>query len=131
MWKSCSRRMTRSAGPVRRLLAVTLGSAVLLSGPTSTERHAHADPARAPTAGTAPLWEVGIAGGGVYSADYPAADERSVRGHGLPYVIYRGDILRLGQDGLAGDPSVDGGFLEFDIVIDASFDVDADGNRAL
>ena len=94
------RRMTGSAGRVQRWLTVTLASAALLAGPASTERHAHAGQAREPAAGTAPLWEVGIAGGGVHGADYPAADERSARGLGLPYVIYRGDIVRLGDGGI-------------------------------
>ena len=109
---------------------MTLASGALLMGPAPAERHARADPARAPPAGTAPLWEVGIAGGGVYGADYPAADERSVRGHGVPYVIYRGDMFRLGEGGAARGPTAGGGFLEFDIGIDASFDVDPGGNRA-
>ena len=124
------RRMTRPARRLRRWLSGTLAFAALLPGLTSTMGHAHAELARAPTGGTAPLWEVGIAGGGVYGADYPAADERSVRGHGHPYVIYRGDIFRLGGDGPGRGRIVDEGLLEFDIGIDASFDVDSGGNRA-
>ena len=119
--------MTRSAGRVLRRLGVTLASAALLSGPAS---HAHAERAKAPAAGTAPLWEVGIVGGGIYGADYPAADERSVRGHGLPYAIYRGDVFRLGGDSLARGRIVEPGVVEFDLAIDASFDVDSGGNRA-
>lgn len=122
--------MTRPAGRARRWLGVTLASAALLVGPDSTERPAHAEQANAPAAGTAPLWEAGIAGGGIYGPDYPASDERSVRGLGLPYVIYRGDAFRLGDDGLARGLIVDEGALELDIGIDASFDVDSDDNRA-
>ena len=121
--------MTRPAGRARRCLAVTLASAALLMGSASTEWHAHAGPAKAP-ARTAPLWEVGIGGGGIYGADYPAADEKSVRGLGLPYVIYRGDVFRLGDDGLARGLIVDDDIVELDIGIDASFDVDSDGNSA-
>lgn len=124
----CGRRMTRFARPVRRWLTVTLAYAALLPGLTSTVWHAHAE--QAPNAGTAPLWEIGVAGGGVYGADYPAADEQSVRGLGLPYAIYRGDIFRLGDDSIARGLIIDEGFLELDISIDASFDVDSDDNRA-
>ncbi len=123
-------RMTRSGGRVRLLLTVTLACAALLPGPISTVGHAHAEQAGALAAGTAPLWEVGIAGGGVYGADYPAADEQSPRGLGLPYVIYRGDIVRLGDDSLARCLIVDEDLLELDIGIDASFDVDSDDNLA-
>ena len=123
--------MTRSAGRrVRRWLTVTLASAALLPGLNSTVWHAHAEQAQAPAAETAPLWEIGIAGGGFYGADYPAAGEQSLRGLGLPYVFYRGDIFRLGDDGIARALIVDEGFLEFDISIEASFDADSDENLA-
>ena len=122
--------MMRSARRVRRWLTVTLASAALLPGLTLTMWHAHAEPAGTPTAGTAPLWEVGIAGGGIYGADYPAADEQSVRGLGLPYVLYRGDIFRLGDGSLARGLIIDEGFLDLDISIDASFDADSGDNLA-
>ena len=43
-----------------------------------------------------PLWELCVVGGGTYSPDYPAADKNSLRALALPYIVYRGDILRLG-----------------------------------
>ena len=94
------RRMTGSAGRVQRWLTVTLASAALLAGPASTERHAHAGQARELAAGTAPLWEVGIAGGGVHGADYPAADERSARGSVFHTSSIGATIVRLGDGGI-------------------------------
>ena len=124
------RGIARSARRVRRWLTVTLASAALLPGLTSTEWRAHAEQAEAPSAKTAPLWEIGIAGGVLYGADYPAADEQSLRGLGLPYVVYRGDVFRLGDDSLARGLIIDEDFLEIDISVDASFDVDSDDNLA-
>ena len=122
--------IARSVRRMRRWLTVTLASAALLPGLTSTEWQAHAEQAEAPTARTAPLWEIGIGGGVLYGADYPAADEQRVRGLGLPYVVYRGDVFRLGDDSLARGLIVDEDFLEIDISVDASFDVDSDNNLA-
>ena len=42
-----------------------------------------------------PLWEVGIFGAGITHPAYPGADERSSLLFGLPYVIYRGEYLRI------------------------------------
>ena len=123
------RRLPRSDRRVRRWLSAKLASAALLLGLISTVWQAHAQPA-APAVGTAPLWEIGIAGGGIYGADYPAADEKSMRALGLPYVIFRGDIFRIGDDSLARGLIIDDDFLELDISIDASFDADSDDNMA-
>lgn len=49
-----------------------------------------------------PLWEAGVVGGGVYTPDYPAASTSHFNGIGLPYVTYRGRILRADQTGLRG-----------------------------
>ncbi|WP_376098268.1 MipA/OmpV family protein [Roseomonas sp. CCTCC AB2023176] len=49
-----------------------------------------------------PVFEAGIAGGVGSLPDYPAADRNRVRGIALPYVIYRGDILRADDQGVRG-----------------------------
>jgi len=46
-----------------------------------------------------PLWEVGVAAGAVSQQAYPGADEQVGRGRLLPYVIYRGKVLRADSDG--------------------------------
>ena len=45
-----------------------------------------------------PLWEVRLAAFGRYGAAYPAADENQFNVIPLPFPIYRGKFLRLGDD---------------------------------
>jgi outer membrane scaffolding protein for murein synthesis (MipA/OmpV family) len=47
-----------------------------------------------------PLWELGAFGGTASTPAYPAASDRSVRSLLLPYVVYRGDVLRAGREGV-------------------------------
>lgn len=46
-----------------------------------------------------PLWEVGVAAGGISQQAYPGADEQVSRTPLLPYLIYRGKVLRADDDG--------------------------------
>lgn len=87
--------------PVYRLLPVLL--AMLVIAP------AHAEPVKdTPNRDLTgfesleeaqPLWEFGVGGGAVDVPNYPASGERNTVALALPYVIYRGDILRLGGGG--------------------------------
>ncbi len=54
----------------------------------------------AATAEELPKWEAGIAAGGGWTPHYPAADEGNAAIAGVPYLKYRGQRLRLGEDGL-------------------------------
>lgn len=49
-----------------------------------------------------PLWEVGIGGVAFNSPDYPGSDENQTLLLPFPYVIYRGDFLRAGREGVKG-----------------------------
>lgn len=49
-----------------------------------------------------PLFEAGISGGAGFLADYPASDEYRARALALPYLIYRGDLLRADDRGVRG-----------------------------
>lgn len=62
-----------------------LTSAVLFAAPLS---------AQAQNPGL-PLWEVGAAAGVVTMPAYPGASDRTARALVLPFLIYRGDILRV------------------------------------
>lgn len=80
-----------------------------------------------------PLWEVGVGGFAGWLPDYPAAGQNTVRVLAVPYVVYRGDILRVGGEENRG--AVSGRFLntdkyEFDISLSASFPVDSGSNNA-
>lgn len=59
---------------------------------------AHAQEA-APKRPDLPLWELGVVAGGVSQLAYPGADEQAKRALALPYLIYRGKVLRADGDG--------------------------------
>jgi outer membrane scaffolding protein for murein synthesis (MipA/OmpV family) len=61
-----------------------------------------------------PLWEAGIGAAGFSTPAYPGADARSNRGLVLPFLIYRGKVLRADQSGV-GARLLDTDKLEFDI----------------
>lgn len=48
-----------------------------------------------PLAPRLPLWEAGVIGGGITQPAYPGADERASLLLGLPFVVYRGEYLRI------------------------------------
>jgi outer membrane protein len=48
-----------------------------------------------------PLWEVGVGAAALTTPAYPGADSRSSRVLGLPFLIYRGEVLRADQSGIA------------------------------
>ena len=86
--------------------------------------------ARAEERETVPLWELGVVGGAGYLPDYPAADQNHVQGIALPFAIYRGDFLRLGDRGAARGILTDQEHLEIDIGVAGAFPVDSDDNDA-
>lgn len=80
---------------------------------------------------TAPLWEAGILAAGGYVAHYPAASQGQVRGLPVPYLIYRGDNLRIGDKGIVrARQELANDRLELDIGLDGAFDVDSKDNKA-
>lgn len=79
---------------------------------------------------TKPLWELCIVGGGMYFPDYPAAGNNTLRGLALPYVIYRGDVLRLGSDSIAKGVFIDNDYAELNVSLAASFNANSNDNNA-
>lgn len=76
-----------------------------------------------------PLWEALVGAGGVTTPAYPGADTNSSRALALPFVIYRGEILRSDQSGI-GARLLRTDAVEFDVGFAASLpasseDVDA------
>jgi len=51
---------------------------------------------------TLPLWELGFAGGFFSLPQYMGSDERYTLPLGIPYLIYRGEIIKADRDGLRG-----------------------------
>jgi outer membrane scaffolding protein for murein synthesis (MipA/OmpV family) len=66
-----------------------------------------------------PLWEAGI-GAAVFSTPaYPAASQHTTRGLALPFLLYRGKVLRADQQGV-GARLVNNDRVEFDVGFAAS-----------
>lgn len=89
---------------MRRALAAALA---LLAAPASAQvatpvPAASAAPGAPGDDTRLPVFEAGVAGGAGVLPDYPGADRSRVRGIALPYVIYRGEILRADDQGLRG-----------------------------
>ena len=61
-----------------------------------------------------PLWEAGIFGGTAVTPAYPGASERSTRSLALPFLIYRGEVLRADRSGV-GARLLNTDRLDFDI----------------
>ncbi len=47
----------------------------------------------------APLWELGVGGGGTYTPDYPGSNQSHVWAIPFPFLVYRGDILHSDRRG--------------------------------
>lgn len=76
-----------------------------------------------------PKLDVGLAFGAFYNSDYPGSDESRLRTITLPYIIYRGEIVRNDNSGLRGifvnNPS-----LEFNLSAGAAFPARSSENDA-
>ena len=86
-----------------------------------------------PLNGVRPLWEAGIGGFAGSVPDYPAAGQNTFRALALPYLIYRGDFLRVGGEENRG--AISGRFVkndrfELDVSLSAAFPVDSSSNSA-
>ncbi len=75
--------------------------------------------AQEPAAGL-PLWEIGAFAGSLSAPAYPASVERFTRILVLPYVIYRGDVLRADREGVGARWQLAPGY-QFDFGASGSF----------
>ncbi|HEU4373371.1 MAG TPA: MipA/OmpV family protein [Telluria sp.] len=66
-----------------------------------------------------PLWEAGVGALAVSTPAYPGAADRSSRGLALPFLIYRGEVLRSDQSGI-GARLLHTDRVEFDVGFAAS-----------
>lgn len=111
------RGLASAALPMKRLLCLGL---------TLTGLQAQADtPARADL----PLWELGVAAGAISQQAYPGADEQVHRTPVLPYVIYRGKVLRADDEG-AGLRAVRTDSFELDVSFAGSLSAGGKSLRA-
>ncbi len=68
-----------------------------------------------------PRWEVGVAAGVGHVPDYPGAGQSRTRAIALPFVVYRGPVLRIDQQGVRGRV-FDRPDWEFDVTASGAFD---------
>src|SRR5918996_1477606 len=133
--KQASRR-PRAHGVFTPLAGLLLVVAAAADEAAPTEPAPPKPPSAAAEAGppergrTEPLWEIGVVGGGGWLPDYPAAGQNHWNGIALPYAIYRGDFLQLGERGIVRGLFVDLRHFEFDLSAGAAFPVRSSDNRA-
>lgn len=94
-----------------------------------TLAHAQTTPS-VPAGEEVPLWELGFGAGALHIPDYPASSQNRVRGIALPYAIYRGEVLRLGDGQAARAVAAESPWYELSMSFDAAFDANSDNNRA-
>tara|TARA_R110002072_G_scaffold142853_2_gene288545 strand:+ start:3543 stop:4424 length:882 start_codon:yes stop_codon:yes gene_type:complete len=76
-----------------------------------------------------PLWELGLGAGALLQPQYPSSSETQTRGLGLPYVVYRGDVLRIGDGQSARAVAAENSLYEISLSFNAAFDSDSEGNQ--
>lgn len=81
-------------------------------------------------ANSKPVWEAGAFFGTFNAPDYLASDQRQTNVLAVPYVIYRGEVLRVGDGAIARTVALQNDRYEFDLSLDASFDASASDNPA-
>lgn len=75
-----------------------------------------------------PLWEFGAGGAVIDVAKYPASGERNFIALAAPYLIYRGDVFRVGGGNGARAVVVDESDFELDLSFGGAFSADSDDN---
>lgn len=88
--------------------------------------HASAQsPELAPASAGLPLWEFGVGAFGLTAPAYPGADDRNNRVLPVPYLLYRGEVLRADQSGI-GARLFRSDRIEFDVGLAGALPSDSD-----
>lgn len=82
------------------LLALVLVLNAAASPAWATDAPAEAAEVAVATRPALPRWEAGFAAGAAYVPDYPGADQSRGRGIVVPYLVYRGPVLRIDESGI-------------------------------
>lgn len=107
---------------MRALSAALVGAALAgAGGPALAQPVADAGPLR-------PLWELGVGVAGVQLPHYRGSDEHHRYVLPVPYLVYRGDILRATREG-ARAVLFDGSRFDFDLSLSASAPTKSEDNR--
>lgn len=77
-----------------------------------------------------PKWELGVAAVGFNTPDYPASEQNNWNFAGAPFIIYRGDFLRVGDGSAVRGVFFENDHIQFDLSFGGAFDVESDENDA-
>ena len=77
-----------------------------------------------------PLWEFGVGGGAIEVANYPASSERNLIALAAPYVVYRGDVFRVGGENGLRAVVVETSDFELDLSFGGAFSADSEDNSS-
>lgn len=77
-----------------------------------------------------PLWELGIVGAAANSPEYPGSQNNQNNAIAAPYIVYRGEIFRIGDGSAARAVAVDTSWIEIDLSVDAAFNADSSQDSA-
>lgn len=75
-----------------------------------------------------PLWEIGALAAGFRTPTYPAAKDSQSNIIATPYVVYRGEVFRIGDGSAARAVAIDEDWIEVDLSLDGAFNADSDEN---
>ena len=87
------------------------------------------EPAAAAATGTLPLWELGVGAAVLYSPHYRGSDQSRTQAVPLPYLIYRGEKVKVDRDGIRAS-LFDLNRFELDFNGGGAFPVKSGDNRA-
>jgi outer membrane scaffolding protein for murein synthesis (MipA/OmpV family) len=76
-----------------------------------------------------PLWELGFGFGGLTAPDYRGSDEQRAYLLPVPYIVYRGKVLRVDRSGIYGK-LIHAERVRLDLSFDAGVPVNSSDNRA-
>jgi outer membrane protein len=77
-----------------------------------------------------PLWEIGVGGGAVEVANYPSSSERNFIALAAPYVVYRGDVFRVGGENGMRAVVIETSDFELDLSFGGAFSADSEDNTS-
>ena len=109
--------MTRRKNRLSRSAALVFMSALW---PLSASAETPKDPLKDP------LWEVGLVSAAFSGPSYPAADDETTAAFLSPFVIYRGDIFSVGDEGALRALAFANDTLELDLSLGASLPADSE-----
>jgi len=77
-----------------------------------------------------PLWEFGVGGGAIEVANYPSSSERNFIALAAPYVVYRGDVFRVGGNNGMRAVVIETSDFELDLSFGGAFSADSEDNTS-